>query len=395
MNRLPCKIVEHRTTKWSNYNEDLGPNLQVVILSSAGSEANWVMASEIFDILAPELHTYDVLGSRGCAISTPRCNLLVDIKSLHFDDSSISLSIDQYSPEGFGIEQFFKDSLSIPGDELLNTNQVLVWDVQSTMPHIHQKIWFFSVWQYNSGVFHFDEQSSWQVVDKSSCHRRSLHVLEFFGGGMGGWKAAGSFLTRFFQQQWETIAIENQLDIAMCYAITHETGLLTDLTQLKRNFFSEQHTSWVICKDIRDRSWHPFVAEWGVDAILLSPPCQPWSGAATSPGVERCDGKLTAIGLLQCRWFQAPLHCPGTSGWFSVSSPQTCCVEDFALVGLSNCLWESSGLGWSIPFSPSTISPSCSSCAFECHSCTTQRVVPSGLPQASVVVSHPFAIWHS
>ena len=261
------------------------------------------MASEVFDILAPELLSYDVLGSRGCTISS-RCNLLVDIKFLQFDETSVSLTMDQYSPEGFGFDQFFKDSLCIPGDELLNTNQVLVWDVQTAMPQFHQKVWIFSVWEDTAGNFHFDEQSTWQVVGKTSCHQRSLHVLEFFGGGMGGWKAAGSFLEQFFQQRWETIAIENQLEVAMCYAISHETGLLTDLTGLPRTFFSEYHSSWVVCKDIRDKSWQPFVAEWGVDAILLSPPCQPWSGAATSPGVERLDGKLTAIGLLQCRWFR-------------------------------------------------------------------------------------------
>ena len=262
------------------------------------------MASEIYDMLFPDLLNYDVLGSMGCAVPGSRCNLLVDFKTYQLDDSSLLLSFDQYSPEGYGIEQFFKESLVIPGDTLLNQEQMLIWDVQSELPPLHQKVWIFSVSEEVSGSFRFDEQSTWQVLDKSPCTRRALHVLEFFGGGMGGWKAAGSFLSKFFQQQWETIAIENQVDVAMCYAITHNTGLLTDLAHLPRNFFCEQRSSWVICQNILDRTWHPFVAAWGVDAIALSPPCQPWSGAATSPGLERPDGKLTAIGLLLCRWFR-------------------------------------------------------------------------------------------
>lgn len=262
------------------------------------------MASEIFDKLHPDILQFDVLGASGCDIPNPRCNLLVMVKQIHFDDLELQLGFDQFSPEGFGIGNFFRDSLVVPGDEVLNEQLLLFWDVQQSLPPCQVKLWILNVLETSFGAFRFDEHSSWLLVDKSSCSHRPIHALELFGGGMGGWKAAGNFLSSAFQQHWETVAVEQQLEVAMCYAITHGTGLLTTATDLPRNFINKSETNWIICADIGDATWYPLIAEWGVDALLLSPPCQPWSGASTSPGLDRLDGKLTAFGLLLSRWFR-------------------------------------------------------------------------------------------
>ena len=275
----------------------------MVTLFPVGSGTNLAMASPV-DILQPHLASHDVLGSVGCGLPSPRCNLLVEMTDRMFDDNHLKFRINQYSPEGFGIGCFNRDFLSIPGDEVLNEDILLLWDVQLGIPPLFEKIWMFNVIEEDLGIFHFDSLSSWQLVDKSPCRCRPLHVLELFGGGMGGWKAAGSFLTEFFQQKWMTIAMEQQLEVAMCYAITHGVGLLTSPTNLPCDFFSKHCFDWMICADICDKSWQPTIANWGVDAILLSPPCQPWSTAANSPGLERFDGQLTALGLLQCRWYR-------------------------------------------------------------------------------------------
>ena len=204
------------------------------------------MASEIYDLLLPELLQFDVLGASGCGIPNPRCNLLLVVKQIHFAD-----------------------------DDTLNENQLLFWDIQQSLPPCQVKIWIFNAIETSPGTFRFDEQSIWQSVDKSPCSQRPIHALELFGGGMGGWKAAGTFLSSAFQQQWETVAVEQQLEVAMCYAITHDTGFLTTVKDLPRNFICKSSTNWTICADIRDATWYPMIAEWGVDALLLSPPCQP------------------------------------------------------------------------------------------------------------------------
>ena len=288
---------------WSNYSEGLGPNRPVVALFPVGSGTNLAMASS-YEMLHPHLASFDVLGSLGCSLPNPRCNMLIDIKELKFDESVLLFQFNQYTPEGFGIEFFHRDSLTIPGDEILNESLTLTWDVQQVSPPMSTKIWIFDVIEEDTGIFRFDDQSTWQVVDKLSCRTRPLHILEFFGGGMGGWKAAGNFLTKFFHQKWETIAIEQQLEVAMCYAITHDVGLISEVSTLSREFFNQHSSDWMICADIRDKSWHPSISAWGVDALVLSPPCQPWSTASTSPGLDRFDGQLTAIGLLQCKWFR-------------------------------------------------------------------------------------------
>ena len=262
------------------------------------------MASATFDKLLPDLINHDVSGSYGCGVPSSRSNLLVNFTYRIFDDESIWLMFDQYTPEGYGVESFHKDSLEVPGDEILNPNQMLLWDLQQSLPPQQCKIWLTSVIDDVSGNFCFDSLSQWLLVEKESYHHRPLHVLELFGGGMGGWKSAGSFLEESFQQHWETIAIEQELDVAACYAATHQASLLTSLHHLPIDFFTMKHANWIIQADIRDATWHPFVAAWGVDALLMSPPCQPWSGAAHGPGLDRDDGLLTAQGLLLCRWFR-------------------------------------------------------------------------------------------
>ena len=236
-------------------------------------------------MILPELSSFDVLGANGCDFPTPICNLLVEYQLILLDDDTIKMRFDQFSPEGFGIGHC------------------------KTLPPCQMKIWIFSVLEQTSGIVLFDKQSTWQVVEKSSFNQRPNHALEPFGGAMSGWKAAGNFLSTAFDQQWETIAVEQQLEVAMSYAITYNTGLSTPTVHLPRDFFCKHIPSWMICADVRDHSWYPLVAEWGVDALLLSPQCQPWSGASTSPGLVRLDGKLSALVLLLCRWFRQRHPC--------------------------------------------------------------------------------------
>ena len=261
------------------------------------------MSSEIYEKIHSDILQFDVLGARGCGLPTPRCNLLIQVTEKRFSEDFLELVFDQFTPEGFGIEQFWRDVLTVPGDDLLNDNMTLIWDMQVASPPSNQKIWILSAIEESIGTFRFDEKSSWFRADKSDFHHRPIHALELFGGGMGGWKAAGNFLGKAFHQSWETVAVEQQLDVAMNYAITHKVGLITSVSDLPRNFLCEQ-PNWMICASICDASWYPHLAEWGVDALYLSPPCQPWSTAATSPGLDRFDGKLTPLGLLLCKWFR-------------------------------------------------------------------------------------------
>ena len=258
-------------------------------------------------MILPELSSFDVLGANGCNFLTPRCNLLVEFQLILLDDDTFKMWFDQFSPEGFGIGHC------------------------KTLLSCQTKIRIFSVLEHTSGIVLFDEQSTWQVVAKSSFHQRPNHALELFGGGMGGWKAAGNFLSTAFDQQWETIAVEQQLEVAMSYAITYNTGLLTSAEHLPRDFFCKHIPSWIICADVRDHSWFPLVAEWGVDALLLSPQCQPWqpwSGASASPGLVCLDGKLATSSvqrffLKEIRWCNDKF-----------SSDRRCCKRRCSCLGI-------------------------------------------------------------
>lgn len=152
---------------------------------------------------------------------------------------------------------------------------------------------------------------------------------------MGGWKAAGTFLSTAFDQQWETIAVEQQLEVAMSYAISYNTGLLTSTEHLPRDFFCKHIPSWIICADVRDHSWYPLVAEWGVDALLSSPQCQPWqpwSGASTTPGLVCLDGKLATSSVQSSGFFLKEIR------WCNdkFSSDRRCCKRRCSCLGLAS-----------------------------------------------------------
>ena len=68
------------------------------------------MANDImFDILVD----YDVFGASGTSAFAPRRNLLCMVESRSFDDEHLLLKCNLWQPEGFGLENFLKDSLTI------------------------------------------------------------------------------------------------------------------------------------------------------------------------------------------------------------------------------------------------------------------------------------------
>ena len=265
------------------------------------------MASGCF--ILDDLSKHDVLGATGCQIAFERCNLLVDTTIRYFNEDSLTMMANQLTPEGFGFHHFGMDTLTVPGIATLNEDIVVLWDVCGSIPPSMTRVWLLSVVVADNGDYIFDSQSMWLDAEKSKCTGRPIHVLEMFAGGFGGWKMAGDFLCTHFLQSWETIAIEKDSDISQCDAISHTPNLIQDTSLLTRNLFVDNQGDWILGMDLCNPLWFPPVAKWGVDAVVMSPPCPAWSSAAAAPGLARFDGQLFVKALLMCRWLMPDIIC--------------------------------------------------------------------------------------
>ena len=125
-----------------------------------------------------------------------------------------------------------------------------------------------------------------------------------FAGGFGGWHRATQFLQGFSPLQFQTVGLEVDLNIAATYAISHSVCLLKSLEGASPRIFADSSENWIVVTDVNSTDWHHAVGEFSPDVVAISAPCQPWSGAATSPGLFRSDGRLLLASILTCRWFR-------------------------------------------------------------------------------------------
>ena len=265
------------------------------------------MASCFF--ISDDLLDHDVLGAIGCQLPAGRRNLLVETTIRQFSEDHIDLQTKQLSPEGFGYFRFGVDSMTVPGIDTLNEDVTIIWDVCQQMPPLNCRVWLLSVVVTDGWDFIFDGLSTWLHAEKPSRVGRPLHILELFAGGVGGWKMAGDFICQQFDQKWETVAVDSDIDVAKCYAITHSAHFVKDPAILTRDFLVDNQGHWILGMDVCNQQWFPTVAKWGVDAVVMSPPCPAWSGAVSAPGLSRWDGLLFAKALLLCRWFMPDIIC--------------------------------------------------------------------------------------
>lgn len=143
----------------------------------------------------PLLQMHDTFGSRGCAPYMLRRNLLTTMRSIRLTENSVALKMDIHSPEGFGIECFGMDCMECPVDGFLETDTILHWDCNTSLPPADRKIWLFNVrdediWEGRACMhFAYDHESSWVVTPEPKMQDKQVRVLECFSGGVGGWSA--------------------------------------------------------------------------------------------------------------------------------------------------------------------------------------------------------------
>lgn len=300
----------HHIGWWSNYSEDLGSSLHGAVLTSPGGGANLAMSFDYRERmhLDSDLHASDISGAIGCIPFPSRTSLLVEPFERKFNDDHLSLHCKRFTPEGFGRDFYFQDFVQVPSDNFLD-EVVIQWDVMGILPPIGSRIWLRDVEFLEPGGnadFRFDDVSYWLWVNQKVHNPPTVKILEFFSGAFGGWKSASHHLAKRCANNfsYQMVAVEHDLNAAIAYAIGHASLLTKVGKDMPVNLFNRSDENWVAWGDVLDASLLQAVCHWQPQIVTLSPPCQPWSGAGKTKGLEVIDGMIFPQTLLACRWIR-------------------------------------------------------------------------------------------
>lgn len=158
----------------------------------------------------------------------------------------------------------------------------------------------------NKADFRYDGDSFWLWVNQKIQNPPTVKILEFFGGAFGGWKSAVHHLSSRCANnfKYQTVAVEHDLNAAIAYAIG-QSSLLTKVGKdMPVDLFSKCKENWVAWGDVLDTSLLQAVCHWMPQIATISPPCQPWSGAGKTKGLDNSDGMIFPQTLLVCRWIR-------------------------------------------------------------------------------------------
>eukprot|EP00438_Fugacium_kawagutii_P027903 Skav231449 [mRNA] locus=scaffold1847:493235:495112:- [translate_table: standard] len=253
-------------------------------------------------LLGALLTGIDTVGIRDGAPVNPRCHLMFTITDRLLTDDSILLKGTIHSPEGFGSGAFGQINVMVPPDREFLMDQEIEWTTTRPLPPLNTRMWFFDLEDADLCVgvpqrlrmgYRFDDQSNWVKVPANSPDDARIRCLELFAGGFGGWGAACDVLADFNGQQFTTIAVEKNDEIAKTYALSREAVYIPSDANLTRFTFDEGKC--VINRSVEDVDLLRTMIEFAPHVVTVSAPCPPWSTAATSPGLGSGEGLLLRI----------------------------------------------------------------------------------------------------
>eukprot|EP00435_Cladocopium_sp_Y103_P006658 s4409_g2.t1 len=167
----------------------------------------------------------------------------------------------------------------------------------------------------------------------------TIHILEAYAGGYGGWKFATEALGKFYGFAFQTVALDSDMRTCLHYSVTHD-ALLIEATQGNPSFDLLQYGKDVILHaDAEDDSWLPMIARWGVDLMTISAPCPPWSGAGQQAGLNSDVGCLLPAMLLRCRQLRPRMILLEQVHAFATHAHKQICLDILKHVGYK-LVWQ-------------------------------------------------------
>eukprot|EP00438_Fugacium_kawagutii_P012152 Skav200038 [mRNA] locus=scaffold337:123643:125889:+ [translate_table: standard] len=265
------------------------------------------MASFVRDIL----QSHDPVGIRDGKL-TPRSYLMVEVTHRLFTEDDLRLVGKLYAPEAFWSSALGRATMDVPGDREFLPTETIFWNSMQPLPPLSKKLWFFDVMESDRTLqdphllrmcYTYGPDSSWtQVPCQASDDLTSqpIRVVEMFAGGFGGWKASWDVIAKAVKSTVHTLAIEQDVDIAKNYAISHSAKFVPREADL--GLYSFHEGNWILQKTIGDDELNPVLAAYQPHVVSISSPCPPWSSAGTAPGLDSTDGLLLPKALMHLRW---------------------------------------------------------------------------------------------
>ena len=157
-----------------------------------------------------------------------------------------------------------------------------------------------------------DATEAFATVSGDVCLRadETIQVAELFAGGYNGWHQAATVIHRNQLPMRTRFSLDRDRHCAQAATITHDQLTVVDEPeQLFHALTLNQDVN--VVGDVDQRWWMRGLAQSPIEAWCASPPCQPFSKAASGPGVKAADGKA----LLHVR------------PWQRFERPKCFCVE--------------------------------------------------------------------
>ena len=260
----------------------------------------------VTDVVNDLLSYYDIQGPPGSELLPVRTTILVVVKDVLQHGFKTTLVADQYSAEGMGIHSFWKTFLQIPQDAKIAEGIHIAWESHDVTPPKDQLTWMRNVVDLGSfpETYTCDTQSFWMPLRCTDSTPQTLHHLELFAGGFGGWSSALRLAMKQIGKPCQSVGIDHDHHVARSFALTHHAAFIKPCGMLPKDLFDSFQGTWIVCSDIVDFSWCQAVANWGVDFVSISFPCGPWSGATCGPGLADTIGQLLFHAVLQTRFLR-------------------------------------------------------------------------------------------
>eukprot|EP00438_Fugacium_kawagutii_P031583 Skav225870 [mRNA] locus=scaffold810:358073:362708:- [translate_table: standard] len=137
---------------------------------------------------------------------------------------------------------------------------------------------------------HWTVTSATIIIDLTSRPTDKVRILELFSGAVGGWSYAAHFLRAQHGIPSQIVSLDSNAEAVKFFAIAHEAVMIGEHAQIPIGLFDAPH-DFAIHSDVYSENWVPAVAAWKPLVATLSPPCPPWSGAGTQPGLLSTQGQ--------------------------------------------------------------------------------------------------------
>ena len=251
----------------------------------------------------------DILGAKGSRFAPNRCNLLLEVDDRSLTEEDLVLNIRRFRPEGFGVECFMADVLEIPMEAPIPGSDLLIWDINATLPPTGQRLWVLGVKEINmvrgewDMAYLFDTKSTWLIAPTPEQTSGPLRCLDFFAGAYGGWKSSLEVLAKYNIHS-QTVGIEIDERASKAYAMTHYANWIGPQVEIPNDWFLNNQENWMWQQDVTNPKILGPLTHWQPHVITISSPCPDWSSAGTAQGLLKPGAKLLFQTVLLSRWIR-------------------------------------------------------------------------------------------